>query len=400
MVLQRRSERDVRHYIYGGICNILLFRGLVGFQIRSNIAVFALPRSVAGSVKDYHRIITVNQENKIIPASVTVVTVTYGNRKDMLVQVIDGCRANGIANFVIVNNGASWDVETLRQHCQACNFFIVDMNDNKGPAAGYGAGIQKALENECCELLWLLDDDLAPEKGCLVNLASEYHGLVQNNPEQCTAVLAARSEFVRILASDDSRRLMNPRKNTFLEFSVADIWPKLRKRLPWRRHKSAYGDIPNTFSIQMAPYGGLLFGRSVVERIGLPDSKFILYVDDYEYTYRITQGGGSIMLVPSAMLRELESCWNSAETHNNSLNAWLSGPDFRAYYTARNMTYFEQHLRDAISFSYYLNKYFYFGLLYAVSLLRKRTARMQLLREAINAGASRRLGLDIRFPLP
>jgi len=106
------------------------------------------------------------------------------------------------------------------------------------------------------------------------------------------------------------------------------------------------------------------------------------------------------MLVPSAILKELEPCWNSGETHNNSLNAWLSGPDFRVYYTARNMTYFEQHRRDAISFSYYINKYIYLSLLYAMAIFRKRTARMQLLREALNAGASRRLGEDIRFPLP
>ncbi len=341
-----------------------------------------------------------NQENQIIAASVTVVTVTYGNRKDMLVEVLEGCRANGITNFVIVNNGASWDVETLRRYFQACDLIIVNMNGNKGPAAGYGAGIKKALENDRCELLWLLDDDLAPEKGCLVNLASEYHGLVQNNPEHCAAVLAAREEFVKVLASDDSRRLMNPRKNTFLEFSVADIWPKLRKRLPWRRRRPVYGDIPNTFSIQMAPYGGLLFGRSVVEQIGLPNSKFILYVDDYEYTYRITQGGGSIMLVSSAMLREQEACWNSGETHNNSFNAWLSGPDFRAYYTARNMTYFERNMRTSGIVIYCVNKYTYLFILSIVALVSNRRSRMHLLREAANAGLSKRLGINNRYPLP
>jgi GT2 family glycosyltransferase len=354
-----------------------------------------------------HSTIALNEDVEFVLArdvmdllkQVIVVTVTYGNRKDMLVQVIDGCRTNGITNFVIVNNGASWDVETVRQNFQGCNFFIVDMNDNKGPAAGFGAGIQKALENECCELLWLIDDDLVPVNGCLVNLASEYCKLVLNNPEQCTAVLAARSEFVRIQASDDSRRLMNPRKNTFLEFSIADIWPKLRKRLPWR-HRSAYGDIPNIFSIQMAPYGGLLFGRSVVERIGLPDRKFILYVDDYEYTYRITQGGGSIMLVPSAMLRELEPCWNSGETHRNSFNAWLSGPDFRAYYTARNMTYFELNMRTSGKVTYCFNKYTYLFILSIVALVSKRKSRMHLLREAAKAGLSLRLGIDNRFPLP
>lgn len=341
-----------------------------------------------------------NKENEIISASVTVVTVTYGNRKDMLVEVLEGCRSNGIEHFVIVNNGALWEVKTLRYGFHGCDIIIVDMNGNKGPAAGYHAGIRRALESEHCELVWLLDDDLSPENGCLANLVSEYDGLEQSHPEQCIAVLAARPEFVRVLASDDSRRLMNPRKNTFWEFSVADIWPKLRKRLLWRRLSSSYADMPNTFSIQMAPYGGLLFGRSVVERIGFPDSKFILYVDDYEYTYRITQGGGSIMLVPSAMLRDLESCWNSGETHNNSFNAWLSGPDFRAYYTARNMTYFERNTRMSGGVAYYFNKYIYLSALSIVALVSKRQARLHLLREAAKAGLSVRLGIDSRFPLP
>jgi len=341
-----------------------------------------------------------DQEDQITTAQVTVVTVTYGSRQDMLEQMIDACQDNRITNFVVVNNGASWDVGVLRRRFQDCAIDIVDMLGNKGPAAGYSAGIQRALESERSDMLWLLDDDLAPEKACLENLLREYVVLIQTNPKECIAVLAARPEFVKALATDNSRRLMNPRKNTFLEFSVADIWYKVRKRLPWRHQERTQIEIPNTFQIQMAPYGGLLFHRSIVEHVGFPDSGFILYVDDYEYTHRITQSGGMIMLIPSAVLKELEPCWNSGLTHGSSFHAWLSGPDFRAYYTARNMTYFELHLRDSGGSSYYLNKYLYLVVLYAVALFSRRTARMRLLREAIKAGVGTRLGMDTRFPLP
>jgi hypothetical protein len=81
-------------------------------------------------------------------------------------------------------------------------------------------------------------------------------------------------------------------------------------------------------------------------------------------------------------------------------NAWLSGPDFRACYTARNMTHFEQHLRDAGSFFYYHNKYIYSCLLDTVALLRARRVHMRLLREATKGSSSNRLGVDTRFPLP
>lgn len=345
-------------------------------------------------------ILNMDNDHKSIQDRITVVTVTYGYRQDMLEQMIESCIANKIRSFVVVNNGATWNVGILRQRFQTCVFDIVDMQGNKGPAAGYSAGIRRALESDYCVNLWLLDDDLAPESDCLKNLLKEYAALIQINPKESIAVLAARTEFLKTLYSGNYLRLMNPRKNTFLEFSVADIWPKLKKRLPWPWKNPAQEVIPDTFSIQVAPYGGLFLHRSIVENIGFPDSDFFLYVDDYEYTYRITQSGGKILLIPSACLRDLEQCWNSSETYYSSLHAWLAGPDFRAYYTARNMTHFELHLRDAGNFSYYINKYIYLGLLYAMALLRKRTARMNLLHEAVKAGASRHLGMDIRFPLP
>ena len=338
--------------------------------------------------------------NKITTERVTVITVTYGNRKHMLEQMIDACKSNQVSTFVVVNNGASWDLENLHQHFPHCKIDVIDMQGNKGPAQGYKVGIQKALENKDSDLLWLLDDDLAPQKDCLENLLNSYMEIVRETPKENVMVLASRPEFVDALITNNSQRLMNPRFNTFLEFSTDDIWCKIHKRMPLKKRKVIQISLPAMFSIQMAPYGGLLFHNSVVKHIGLPDSNFILYVDDYEYTYRITQNRGRVMLIPSACLRELQRCWNSGQNHSSSFHAWLSGSDFRAYYSARNMTYFERHIRKCGGIRYYLNKYIYLMILYVLALSNRRTARFKLLLNAIKAGSSMHLGPDSRFPLP
>lgn len=339
-------------------------------------------------------------KGKITTEHVTVIAVTYGNREHLLEQMIDACKSNQVSTFVVVNNGASWDMENLHQHFPHCKIDVIDMEGNKGPAQGYKAGIQKALEDEDNDLLWLLDDDLAPQKGCLDNLLNSYMKIVRETPKENVMVLAARPEFVETLTTSNSQRLMNPQDNTFLEFSTDDLWRKIHKRLPWHQKKAKQRNLLDMFSIKMAPYGGLLFHNSVIRHIGLPDGNFVLYVDDYEYTYRITQNGGKVMLVPSAGLRELQQCWNSGQNHFSSFHAWLSGSDFRAYYTARNMTYFERYIRKCGGIGYYINKYVYLTVLYVLALSNRRQGRFKLLLNAIREGSIMHLGTDPRFPLP
>lgn len=331
---------------------------------------------------------------------VAVVTVTYGNRRHLLEEVITRCLANHIKRIIVVNNGANWNFDSLHNRYPDCDIRIILMDGNKGSAAAYSAGIRLALECNTYDFLWLLDDDLAPENECLAILMKEYSSLAQTVQKNKIAVLAARLEFIETLSSGRYRRLMNPPNNAFLEFSVADLWPKIKKRLPWHPGQARNTDLPNAFSVQMAPYGGLLFHRSVIENIGLPDNDFVLYVDDYEYTDRIVRSGGNIMLIPSARLKELEQCWNSGQSHFSSFHAWLSGSDFRAYYTARNMSYFETHVRNNRGSLYRFNKFTYLTILRLIALLQRRGARMRLLRDAIRAGVAGRLGLDNRFPLP
>jgi len=331
---------------------------------------------------------------------IVVITVTYGDRQRFLEDMVTCCIANGVKRFIFVNNGANWDVDSLPKKYSDCHIDLIQMRGNKGSAVAYSAGIRMAMECDEGDLFWLLDDDLAPEDDCLDNLLKAYENLSLSMRSDQLAVLAARPEFLETLSTDSYATLMNPSENTFLEFSITGVWLKLKKRLPFFARRAVTRRLPNQFSVKMAPYGGLLFHRSVVDCIGYPDTRFMLYVDDYEYTNRLALVGGKIMLIPSARLKELEQCWNSGRSHFSSFHAWLSGSDFRAYYTARNMSYFETHVRNNRGLLYRLNKFTYLTILRLIALLQRRGARMRLLRDAIRAGVAGRLGLDNRFPLP
>ncbi len=52
---------------------------------------------------------------------------------------------------------------------------------------------------------------------------------------------------------------------------------------------------------------GLFFHKDLIEKIGLPDESYFLYVDDFDFTYRITKAGGEIWMVTNSHLHDLES---------------------------------------------------------------------------------------------
>ncbi|WP_204327509.1 hypothetical protein, partial [Stenotrophomonas maltophilia] len=86
----------------------------------------------------------------------------------------------------------------------------------------------------------------------------------------------------------------------------------------------------------IAPYGGLLIPRCLLDKIGLPLEDMFLYIDDIEFSYRITSGGGNIFIVPDSKILDIDQSWGSkAENHKKKLSSPVleEGESFRIYYT-------------------------------------------------------------------
>lgn len=330
--------------------------------------------------------------------TVCAVTVTYGERAALLRVVLIALLRQNVGKIVIVNNGAEWDVTGMAERLAPDRSEIVNLQTNHGSAAGFAIGIERACSIGA-EFIWLLDDDNRPEPGALVTLLDAYTELQETVRKDRLAVLAFRPEHQADVNAGIVISRINPRSSSFWGFHVFDIPYKFWRRTHWGR-PHANNILPTAVRLDTAPYSGLLFHRSVIEAHGLPRVDFILYADDTEFTYRITHSGGIIRLVPDARITDLESSWNAKHRFGNSLQSWLSGgSDMRAFYGARNGTYFNRHCRPINKPMFTINRLAYcFGLwLYAKTL--RRTNRYRLLSRAIDDGLAGRLGLHPKYPL-
>jgi GT2 family glycosyltransferase len=334
----------------------------------------------------------------MIESLVTTVIVTYANRSALLRQVLDALPAQGVGKVVVVDNGAHWPVRDELVAAYGDFVDVVEMGRNTGSAGGFAAGMQRALDLGA-EYLWLLDDDNRPAPGCLPALLHAYAGLRAQCPPDRLAVLAFRRGHQIDVAAGVPLRYVNPRPGSFRGFHVLDVPYKIWRRTPWGRPR-VRGGLPAQVVLHVAPYSGLLFHRALAQNFGLPRSDFVLYADDTEYSYRITQAGGQIALVTAAELQDLETSWNVREAQASSFAILLhQGSDFRAYYGTRNGAYFESHCQASTPWVYALNRRIYMTVLSILAHLHGKQARLALVRQAIADGLAGRLGVHPDYPL-
>jgi len=333
-----------------------------------------------------------------ILAEVFCVTVTYGNRRHLLTQLIDSLLAQGVSKLVVVDNGAKWPVRIELVETYGDFIDVVEMGGNTGSAKGFATGIQRALDLGA-EFVWLLDDDNLPRSDTFQKLRDAYSEAQDSTPRDRLAVLAFRPEHQADVAMGVAAHRINPRANSFRGFHVLDIPYKIWRRTPWGKPR-VQEHLPAIITLEQAPYSGLLFHRNLIQAIGLPNIDFVLYGDDTEFTYRITKKGGRTLLVTSAMIDDLESSWNIKARFGNGFVGHLEGVgDFRAYYSMRNGVYFDSINMNRNGFVFWINRSVYMKILFVFSAVLGKKARYRLLRQAVDDGLAGRLGVNKAYPL-
>ena len=325
------------------------------------------------------------------PATVCLVTVTYGSRQKLLEAMLASLRdVPAIRHAVVIGNGTPWLDDVAVDHLP----FTVEkipLPRNMGTAAAFTAGLRAALATRHT-FIWLMDDDLIPSPGsceALVDaIAAEEAG-----GHQLVGVIAQREGHTLDLSD---RHIAKP--GSFLAFDI-------RRRLPQRKSGRKSDPTSGTArSLPFAPYGGFMARPQVFETIGEPRADFVLYADDTEYSSRILRHGGVIKPVPSARVTDVVPSWNVGDENEpkSGLDRMLgSGTGFQVYYSLRNRCYFD-HTRAARQQGlwYRLNRTLFLGTLFVKALRKQRLSQFRLIRRAIRDGEKARLGLNAEFPLP
>lgn len=335
------------------------------------------------------------------PGAVIVVTVTYGNRRHLLERLVRQVVAEGVGRIVVVDNGSTWDVQSIANSGEQGRIDVVQLMQNKGSAAGYAAGIKRALATHA-EFIWLLDDDNVPEQGCLKTLLEGYRSLGCSDSPAMLSVAALRPDLVAIgyeYASCAPRRL----SGRFINFHFLDIpakiWRQIAKSARKNRNELALNETSDVTYIQEAPYSGLLLHRSTIARIGLPRADFVLYMDDSEFTRRFTDSGGRLVLLRRARVLDVER--NVSGDGRWIFRALRNWDNWRTYYTYRNLVWMDNHPRryNGHSIIYRLNMVTWLCIHLFVAILTGRLREFSVLIDAVRDGDRGRMGMSEKYPL-
>ena len=329
---------------------------------------------------------------------VTLVTVTYGDRWHLLERVLHYAEAtSSVKEIIVVDNGAHHPIAALAQKPELTKTFVSRVDSNMGSAGGFKLGLEIALDRGS-DYIWLLDDDNRPWENALEILIAAYRAIAKTHAIDRFALLSFRLDHQADISMGVSLERCAPKPDSFFGFHIADVPYKFWRRTRWGKPR-APRNLQNLISISYAPYSGLFFHRSVIDRIGLPDPDYVLYGDDNDFTARLTRSDGSIFLVPSSRLEDLEASWNIKDAFASSFEGWLcGGSDLRVYYGVRNQVYFEsKFIRQSPTYEF--NRTVFLGLMVLMAIRYFRFNRLKLFLSAIRDGASGRLGVHPRFPL-
>jgi GT2 family glycosyltransferase len=323
---------------------------------------------------------------------VVVITVTYGNRWRYLEDVLKAPELHhpAISDIVVVDNASEEDIEARIQENQFSKTHIVRLRENTGSANGFKVGIQYALDKTNASLIWLLDDDNKPREGALSRLLAVHCALGNDANNVLLSLRKDRREYLESAHMGVGIRFI---ANSFLGFHIKNLPKKIIARFH-KRKTLPHFHFP-VISVGYAPYGGLLFHRDWIEKIGLPNPDYFIYGDDHEYTNRIICKGGIIYLCAISEIEDKEISWIYRDKSIRFVSPFSD--EDKVYYSVRNRVHFERTNYVSSEFCYGLNQLLYLIYLFVRGIISFRDPlglykRSLLLFRAISDGQKGRLG--------
>lgn len=330
--------------------------------------------------------------------SVSIVTVTYGDRLHLLEQVVRACLTDlAVADMHLVSNNSKSDLTGLEARWGE-RLKIIRLKRNMGSAIGFGKGIESALAGGRAHIM-LLDDDNVPGVGCIAALLGELSKVQDRVGPSLAGVAAPRAFHHPDIAAGLSPAYVYGRPSRFMGFNLFHRLVRRRLMRLFGRHRLP----PGTMSIVVpsVPYGGYLAAAEAYRKIGTPNADLVLYSDDNEYTNRITKLRGEIRLVLNTLVDDLDTR-HGINIEARSVFSRLLGASsaFRLYYSVRNQVWCEQNAWPHVALYQSINRAMFLFFMKREARRRGMPENYDIFMSAVRDGEAGRLGVNDRFPLP
>ena len=356
------------------------------------------------------------------PADICVMTLTYGDRSDLLARMVCAVAGQGVRHVMVLANGvkpvAKDRLEALAKEVRArhgITLEIVKSPQNLGSAAGYGRMIEEAKARAKYAGIWLLDDDNLPRAGALDCLLRQ--SAAQGSSAAFCAVRTDRRYLTDAAAGLPVRPVLAGEAfGTDLRHLAARIIRRLSKSRPKRPQAP-----PAVVPCARVPYGGLFVPSALMAVVAPPRADFVIYADDYEYTERLARAGG-LYLVGAALVDDMEASWNASgrsgvldeedarrqvigrvdRRRSQASRLATMPPDFRLYYAIRNALWLDRQRCETGSARLWftVNLALFAGPVLARAVARGRWGNARTLLRAIADARAGHLGTRADYPLP
>ena len=262
-----------------------------------------------------------------------IVIVTF-KRQELLAQLLDSIEKSSVAPWRVVvvdneNSAATGDiVRSFEARANALwgttdddpdaeggtsRAVYMPMKENTGGAGGFSAGVRRAYELGA-EWFWVMDDDVAIEPDGLAKLARW--------SEESEAIMGTRRDF------DGGHFFWQHR-----------FWTSLAIYNPLSRDSWRPGERYKLCNVLC--FEGSFFSRRVVQKAGLPDPRFFIYLDDACFGY-VASKVTNVYYVPDVVLSRRREVANKEIGSVRQLN---SASDMTRYYITRNRAYLARYFK-------------------------------------------------------
>jgi len=300
------------------------------------------------------------------------VVVTYGNRGNLVKQVVEAALGNRVGKVIIVDNDSSVNSKRVLGDLddRYDKVKIVTCRTNLGSAGGFRLGYRHALDLGAKFVFSLDDDNLLENNGVVEKLMSFWKRRADNPVLFCFR----HYDEPLLLKSDRDLKIQRLEKsvlnvNSFCYFSLTKMFSMIAEVFKWKvPNKRAFYELP------CGAYGGLFCHRSVFELVGFPDESFYLYYDDIEMSYRMFNSCLRLFMLPDCKIIDLDFTLANKSVRSyfsvfNILENIKTMNELKFKFSFKNRVRLEARWLVRNGWLYYLNKALFFMFVYPFAIL-------------------------------
>jgi len=282
---------------------------------------------------------------------VTVVTVVYGSRWEMLKQVADACLNDPqVTTFVIIDNGCH-DATSMDEYASKYPDRVVVLRQEKniGYSGAINKGITYARDTEC-DFVFVLDDDSVPEEGAVDHFVANLKLL-----EGRKVILVGNR--VDVPGNKDiytARPLQDaPPRGTLFEVFSLRKFVNACKLVLGIKPRTDHPFIP-IIPTEAFVTGGTFLPIEVVRAVEPPDASMFIYGEDLDYAWRIRRLGYQSYACARPIIHDIDMTFPTYGDHIFGLFN-PETPAYKVYYRMRNAVIISRRHSDQWSFVLFLN---------------------------------------------